>query len=422
MRRVGPMRAAHAAVTLASNLAGVGAMASAVPAAVRANFRRDLVNAATAGVLNGIAGFWPVVARRVGASELDLALMMSGAFIGSILTLLAPYFLTSDQPARRIAATWVAARLAWGTFLFITTPAPFVAMVLFVSIVGNFALPGYSQLMQGAYPGRMRGRLMAAVRAAMAMLSLVAAPTAGALMDAWGYGPLFAFAAVISALGALAFGGIRVLTPTQPPRPEPLRLIRTAWQNRHFRRYAIAFNTFAMGGVVLAPVLPVVLVDDFQAPYATVGVLSLAQGLAWVAGYMVWGRVADRWSGPRTSWLSTFAQAVVPAATIVALVLGNVWVLLLAWLAIGLDAAGNDLGWQTSITSLGPASETTAYAMTFHLSVGVRGLGGPFLGGALLVATGPIATCLVSLGFALVGNLLMLRAAQRFVPYQGAAD
>ena len=182
------------------------------------------------------------------------------------------------------------------------------------------------------------------------------------------------------------------------------------------RHYALAYNLFGMGALIVAPAIPVILVDLFQAPFTVVGVLALAQGAAWTLGFRFRGRVADRWSGPTTSWLSTFAQAAIPAGLIMAIVLGNVWLLMVAYVAIGLDGAGNEIGWQTSLTSMATPAEMNALATTFFVSVGIRGLIAPFLGGVLLLVSGPLLTLGVALGFVAVGNLLMLRLTRTFVP------
>jgi len=82
--------------------------------AARANFRRDLAFQLLTGVFLGVVlNFYPVVARRLGASEFILALLTAGSYLGALLSLGAPYVLRTLQPARRIALIWATGRALW---------------------------------------------------------------------------------------------------------------------------------------------------------------------------------------------------------------------------------------------------------------------------------------------------------------------
>ncbi|MBM4435655.1 MAG: hypothetical protein FJ029_00170 [Actinobacteria bacterium] len=402
---------------LPGGLIGHGQLAATVPLEARANFRRDLVHAALTGVFVGVINnYFTVVARRLGASEIVLAFILAGPFVGSLLSVLSPYLLNVANPTRRIAALWGLGRLLWVGALFVGAPAPYAAMVVAFQIVASIPAPGYAAVMQRAYPAAMRGRLLGASRTAMAVLSLAVTPAAGPLMDRFGFGPVFALAGVAGALGAVAFARIQPpgVTPSSPRNP--LRLVRTAARVPGFFAYAIAYNLFLLGVIVMAPAIPVVLVNTFDASFTTVGALTLAQGIAWAFGFTGWGRVIDRTSGPFASWAITFVHALVPVVFVTAILIGNVWLLLVAYVAQGVSLAGMELGWQTSLMSMAPPEQTSSLATTFFVLIGVRGLVGVFAGGLVLLAGGPYWAFGVSLALIALGNVLMGRVVRRFVP------
>ena len=401
---------------LAGGLLGTASLAASVPAGARANLRRDLVHAVLTGVFAGVIGYYAVVARRLGASELLLSLMVAGPYIGSVLGITAPYLLNTAQPARRLAAFWGVARLVWVAALFITAPGPFAVMVLAYMILAVLPEPGYVWTMQGAYPARLRGRLLGAPRSLMALGALVAAPVAGPLLDSVGYGPVLAAGGILGALGAWAFSGIRVLKPKPWPRQSPWDMARSALQNRSFRGYALAWNVMGLGAVIMGPAIPIVLVDRLDVSFTTVGVLTLVSSLATTVSYVVWGRLVDRWTGPHVTWASMALYAAVPLVFALAVLAGNVWVLLAAYLAMGIGGAGLALGWLTSLASMALPEQTASLATMFTTSIGLFGVGGPFIGGLLLLVGGPYAALGAALFLLLSGAALMRRTARAFQP------
>ena len=404
---------------LARALVGVGGVAAAFAPEVMANFRRHLLFAALSGVFTGVVwNYYPVVARRLGASELLLSLMMTASYMGAVLAIAAPYVLNTVQPARRLAVLWSAGRLLWVAALFVATPVPFAAIVVAYYILIGLCFPGYTWTLQGAYPARIRGRLLGTAQAAMSLTALVAVPVAGRLLDSVGHGPVLATAGVVGALAALVFAGVRILEPKPRPRPRlgPWELARRAWRNRSFRNYALGYNVMGLGVGILTPTVPIVLVDELDASFTTVGVLVLVQGLAAGLSFVVWGRIADRWSGPYATFAGILLFAVAPPLYIPAILAGNVWVLPAAYLVGGVAGAGFTLGWQTSLMSMASPEETAPLVTAFFISVGLLGMGGPFLGGLLLLVGGPFAALSATLALVLGGAAVMWYAARAFQP------
>ena len=398
-------------------LPGIADLNAGLAPDVRRNFRATLTHWILAGVFVGSVGsYMAVVVRRIGGDEFTVALTVSVQFIGGILAIAGPYLFRGVQPARAVAALWTIGRLVLVAALFIDDAGPFLVMLLVWSIVAMMGVPLYVGVTQAAFPARLRGRFIGAGQAAMAVVVLLVSPVAGRLMDAVGYGPVFAGGAIVGAAGALALFRIRARPRTPTVRPPPWRMFRQTLANRRFRSYTASSNVALFGDLLIQPTIAVVLVDTFDASFTIVGVLALVQSVTWAAGYLLWGAVSDRRSGPFVVWMSTLLKLLVAALFIVAIQVDNLWLLVPAYAAIGLNFAAGDVGWQTSLASLARPEDVDAFASSFWLILGVLGIAGPLLGAVVLVAGGPLAAFASALGLAAVGSVLMARVAQGFVP------
>ncbi len=412
-----PDRAAGWLRRVPTRLLGIAELSAGLAPDVRWNFRVVLTHWLLAGVFVGSVGsYMAVVARRLGGDEITVALVFAGQFIGGILAIAGPYLLRAFRPERAMAFLWTIARLAFVAAIFIDAPGPYLAMVLAWAVVAMFAMPLYIGLVQGAFPRHVRGRLIGVAQGSMAVVVLLVAPLAGALMDSVGYGPVFAAGGIAGALGALALFRIRGRPRRAVRRPSPWRMFRQTIRNRRFLTYVSSSNVALFGDLLLMPTIAVVLVDTFDASFTMVGLLALIQGITWAGGYVFWGAVSDRRSGPFVVWMATFLKMAVAGLFIVAIAAGNVWVLVPAYACIGLNFAAGDLGWQISLASLARPDEVDAFSTSFWLILGTLGIVGPLLGALVLITGGPIAAFASALGLAAVGSVLMGRMARGFVP------
>ena len=409
-------------------LPGIAELNAGLAPDVRRNFRATLVHWILAGVFVGSVGsYMTVVVRRIGGDELTVALTVAVQFIGGILAIAGPYLFRGIRPERAVAALWTIGRLVLVAALFIDEAGPFLVMLLVWSIIAMMGVPMYVGVTQAAFPRRVRGRLIGAAQAAMAVAVLLVSPLAGGLMDVVGYGPVVAGGAVAGALGGLALFRIRGRPRAPTVRPPPWRMFRQTLANRRFRTYAVSSNVALIGDLLIGPTIAIVLVDTFDASFTLIGVLALIQGITWAAGYLVWGAVSDRRSGPFVVWISTLLKLAIAALFIVAIQVDSLWLLAPAYAVIGLNSAAGDVGWQTSLASLARPEDVDAFATSFWLILGILGIAGPLVGAAVLVAGGPVAAFASALGLAALGSVLMARVAHGFVPadeppYEAAAS
>ena len=145
-----------------AQLAILPALQFHLPPEARWNFRVILTHWVLAGVFTGVIGsYLAVVARRLGADEVTVALVFAGQFVGGMLAISGPFLLRSIPPARAVSVLWAVARLAFVAALFIDSAGPYLAMVLTWALIAMFGVPLYVGVMQAAFPPRCAGESLA---------------------------------------------------------------------------------------------------------------------------------------------------------------------------------------------------------------------------------------------------------------------
>src|SRR5918911_399023 len=108
------------------------------PARVRHNFRMDLLAAICAGMFGSVLVFVPVVARRMGGSPSDVALIVAAVFIGHLLSPIGTYLFSGFAPVRVVAATATLARVVFvGGVLFATSPFMLAVTTVVFFVIGT---------------------------------------------------------------------------------------------------------------------------------------------------------------------------------------------------------------------------------------------------------------------------------------------
>lgn len=357
-----------------------------LPPRARHAFLHDLVGAVLFGTFAGVViPFAAVVARRLGAPPLWISVLTSASALGFFLTAgWAPTLVASNPVA---LVVWPAA-LARGLFLlspWLAGAEALVALVVGYHLLNGLTVPAYAETVDRVLPPELRGRLVGTVRVGMSVAAAGASLLAGPAIQRYGHGPVFAVASVFGVAGALVFGRIRL------PRGSLRRTVTppawwTALQDRNFRTLLLATFVFGFGGWMMAPAVPLLLVDELRTTSPQVGVLSAASSLASMVGFFVWGRYVDRRSG--VAALRTLLTAAI-ATPLLFLVSFHPWFALLPFTSDGFFLAGLDLAWMAACMELAPPGRVAAYAAAYTVLMGFRGITAPFLAGALASAVGP---------------------------------
>ncbi len=391
-----------------------------IPARVRANYRIDVFSAVCAGIfVSVLVAFMPVVVRRMGGTPTDVAIVVGAPFIGHLLAPFFTYLFTHVPPVRVVAATSSAARaLFFAGVLVATTPLllALTSVVFWVVTISNVA--AYTALMRGIYPDSERAHVMGKVRVGASLAGIVAAALAGMLIDVVPAQWVFAGAALLSLPGSLAFFRVRYASEGGFGTRRPAAAIaRDVWRDARYRRLMISFLVFGWGNLMNFAVFPIMLVDHFDAPNTFVGILAAAQAATTVFAYVIVGRLIDRGSSLRQTFIGTLLVILVPIGYIAA---PTYWALLPIAIVAGIAQASGELTYHTNVVQMAPRERIADYAAAQSLLLGLRGSLAPFAASALLVALEPRLVLLVGLAFMALGAWIMAGVVRE--PAPPAAD
>lgn len=387
-----------------------------MPARVRANFRIDVFSAICAGIfVSVLVAFMPVVVRRMGGTTVDVAIVVGAPFIGHLLAPFFTYLLAHLPPVRVVAGTSSIARVIFLVGVLLAT-TPFLlaltTVVFWVVTIANVA--AYTALMRGIYPDDERAHVMGKVRVGASISGIIAAAIAGALIDVVPATIVFAGAALISLPGAFAFFKIRHegVGGFGTRRPA-VQIARDVWRDGRYRRLMIAFLVFGWGNLMNFAVFPIMLVDHFDAPNAFVGILSATQSATMIFAYVIVGRLIDRGSSLRQTFIGTLLVLLVPIGYLIAPV---AWALLPVAIVAGVAQASGELTYHTNVVQMAPRDRIAEYAAAQSLLLGLRGTLAPFAAAALLGVFEPRVVLLVGLAFMVAGAIVMAGVVREPVP------
>lgn len=360
------------------------AFAGALTPAVRQNMLIELWGSIAFGVFFATAiQFIPVVLRRLGASSDLLALYTAETYLGSILTSLSLVLMRRRRTKTFAVICWFFSRSLFLLFAFVTSVPWLLVVMGFFWVVEGFPSPAYTRIVQAIYPEAIRGKAMAVVRLGQVFTTLLITPLAGWALDHWSYRLLFPLGGLIGILSVWLFSGLNVDEGVLPPRePRPVgSLWRIVQKNRPFAIHLLAFAVYGLGALLGYALYPIVQVDRLHLSYTTIGLLGLAQSIAWLLGFLFWGRAIDRLGGLPVMRANLAVGFLVPFTYIWA---SHGWMLAPAFIAQGILSAGVDLALITTCIQLAEPDKVVEYAAIQSTVIGLRGMVAPFIGIALL--------------------------------------
>ncbi len=364
-------------------------LVGALPRDVRHYMYADLRAACIYSVLAAILNFIPIILRRQGATDAQLALYYAITALG-LLTVGLSMWLSRRLGMMRVAlVSWLVGRGSFFLTALAATPVGLLAILAVFWLMESWTGPAYVHALQIMYPASQRGRIIALVRVGLVAVILVFTPLAGWILDRFGYRLLLPLAGLSGVAASLIFYRVMrtipepVARPTQRGVAAPPPLLA----DRPMLVYLAGSLLFGLAVLISAPLFPSVQVDRLNLSYTAVGLLGFVQSLFWLIGYLFGGRLLDQLGGIRCLQFVCVINAVVMLPYAVAT---QGWMLLPAFAAAGIVAAGADLTTLYTLIELaGPerASEYTAINSTF---AGIRGLVGPFMGSLLVTAGWPL--------------------------------
>ncbi len=361
---------------------------------MRANAQSDFLAAILYGAFGGLTlPFIPVMGRRLGATPLQVSLLVAAP---AIVFLLSFWIVNAVRPVPPVRLVMWPALLGRLLFLFmplVKTPAPYVVLIVLYHAVNSINTLGYAQVMRAVYPDDVRGRIMALVKVGMAAFWVLGSLAGGQLTQ------------------LVPFQFSRVRTPDRIESPEHInpavtwRILRT---DAAFRPFLLAFFVYGFGGWLISAAVPILLVDDLHASNFQVGLLGAVTSAVWMLSFYSWGKMIDERTATNTTKVVFAIGTLTP---IVYLLSPNAWVVQLAGITDGLTSAGIDLGWLAAVLHYAPPGQVLPYVTLFNTFVGIRAATAPFIAGALIPSIGARWIFAAAAVVQLTGMLLMRRVS-----------
>lgn len=388
-----------------------------LPPSVRANARTDLLAAVLFGIFSGLTTpFIAVMGRRLGAPPLAVSLLVAAPAVVLVLSLGWANLVRLRHPVSVVVYPTLFGRALFLLMPFVYESDAYVALVIVYQAVVSIGTLGYAQVMRSAYPEEVRGQIMGRVRVGMALAWIAASLLGGRVMQLVPFQWVFAAAAVAGMASSLVFR--RMQMPLFAEETEPISVSST-WMvlrsDHAFRRFLGAFFAFGFGAWLIAPAVPILLVDVLAATSFQVGLLGAVTSGMWLLSYAYWGKMIDERTPSGALTLIFLIGAVTPLIYLVAWAPG---VVLLAGTTDGLTSAGIDLGWLTAVLQYAPPRQVRRYVSIYNTLVGLRAAIAPFLAGLLIPLLGVRPIFAIGIGFTLAGAALMRGAAS---PRPGAS-
>lgn len=358
-------------------------LAGPLDASTRRNMRVELFSAVLYGVFIAALLFVPAILTRLGGSPGLISVYLSLSYLGHVSSSASLFFVRRFSPKAFAVVCWTLGRMAFVLMAFATNTSGVLVLAAILWLLEVLPNPAYTRILQSIYPIAYRGKIMALVRFGMALTILIFTPIVGWALDRAGYQVVLPIAGLMGIAAALVFIKLTIQGTGGSPAPtQSLRnAVRVVARNKRFVMLQLGVTLFGLGGLSANPLYPDVQINRLGLSYTQLGLLGLVQSASWLLGYFIWGRLIDRYGSLRSTFL-TFAISAVPPFTYAFASTG--WMLLPAFIGIGLVSAGADISLVNSCLELSDPDHTQEYAVAQSTVIGLRGLVAPFLGVGLL--------------------------------------
>ncbi len=380
-----------------------------IPSWYRVAYHYDSLGAIAYGVFYGlVTAFILVTARKMGATDIQIALLSSSVFIASLLSYLWLPIITRFHPLRTLVIVKAIGR---GLFLFmfwVKNPSQFVLLVVIYWILEIGANPSYIEIIGEIYPEKDRSRTLGLVRVEMVLAIIVATYAGGWALDRMSYRTLFPIGALFGIFSLHFFRKI----PFQRKSKEERAYYSLIFKNFHsilrenhlFREYLLSLFLLGSGALLSFPLYTIYLVDILKISNFTAGKISTSYSIFWLLSYFVWGRFTDLKSPFLTMFLVFVLTPLVPLLYFISHSLAPVY---MASIITGLTTGGFELGRLGINLRLASRNNLKAYFAIDSSLIGVRGCIFPYIGTVL-------ASLITIKGVFLLSVILTSFSAYRF--------
>ncbi|MHB0856884.1 MAG: MFS transporter [Anaerolineae bacterium] len=369
------------------------------------NARLLYLNTAMVGVVNGgILAFLPVLLARLGASSTLIGWLSSAPALLAVFFLI-PGAMICERNPNLVRVRVVNAQLVRFSYLLcalapLVVPTAYLPLVLvFIWTIKTFpeavALPAWTAVMAQAIPPEKRAQLNGIRWALLSLVSAASSALFGWMLDLiafpLNYQVVFLISFLLGGLDPFFFARIKV------PLLDVQRVAKegSLWQRmREYWRPVVAYRPFwvYLGTTMLyrlalnlpAPLFSLYWVNQLNAPDTLIGLRGTVGYGVLVAGYIFWGRSANRLGHRKVLILSAIGLGLYPLVT--GLTHTTFWLFPAAaiW---GLTASGVDVGLFDLMLAGFPKDRQPLFAAVWSIAANLAIFLGPLLGAALSDAT-----------------------------------
>ncbi len=374
---------------------------------MRRNYSYDFL----AGILFGISvglilPFIFLVARRLGASPFQLALLASAPFYGSLISFYWAHKAQSGSKKSFVVWGSIVSRSLLLFTLFINTPFPFSLVLFFSQFLGPMIDPAYVGIMSEVYPDSHRGKAMGYVRIGASLAVIASCFFGGKFLDLFGYRLIFPVGAIFGILSSLVFARMDVSEkePVEVPKFEVKEILRIMKKDSNFSVFEIFYFIFGFGNLLFVPVFPIFLVDTLGISNFDAGKLSVAAGIFGLIAVYFWGHIIDKKGARFSIPFAVFGLGFAPFLYFFA---KDMRFLYAASIISGICFAGLDLLILNSMIEFSNKTLAPKYHAIHTTFMGIRGIVAPFLGIRLMHMLGARMVFMISFALIIFSSVLL---------------
>jgi len=382
-----------------------------IPSFMREAYYYESLGAITFALFAGLsASFFPIIARKLGASSFQMALISSAPFMGALFTL---YWARLSSNAVSQMDFFVKVKLlarAVILFAFLAiNPWIFILLVFLNSLLEQAGSPAYVGIMKKIYSDDYRGRAMGYVRMEMAIVAVFASYLGGFLLDHFSYRYIFPVGAVFGILSVAFFGRIKVKKENMRRQRKkqgilPREILEIFKKDRPFALFEMIFFIQGFANLMIMPLFPIFLVDYLGISNTSMGKLVSLSSIFLISSYLFWGHYIDKRGACRSLTVNFFLRSFIPICYFFA---SSIWYIVPASIIAGFTMGAQELSRVHFITNRAKSKDIPTYQGIDFTLMGLRGVIAPFLGVALMHWIGMKSVFIISFCLIVISSLVM---------------
>ena len=356
------------------------------------------------GVYLGLAIFVaPVVAVTLGATPLELTILVSafpvGAFLGPFWAILGRRW--GMQKLVTQMALWANVPLFFIMLVDQRQPAVFTLLIAISQLLNSAMRMGQSSMYRVMYPHAIRGRVLGKLTFWSYVTMVPSIMLTGWLLDnnPESYRVLYPVAGLCGLVGCWYYTMLHVPAQTPSTQPAGFRagvagVHRILTQDRPYLHFQLAFFLSGSAFFMSTHVVLLLMKDRFDFGAFELSLwLSVVPQILLAVGSPLWGHVLDRVGIIRCRLFVALLMTGYLASYLMGIVGGWVGLIALGSVFQGLSNGGGQLTWALASSHFAPRVEDVPLYNGIHFVLnGIRGLVMPWVGSLLLITvSGPVA-------------------------------